>query len=245
MPKAAASAATRRPMFPTPTMPSVLPDSSTLLMTRRACQSPARVIRSIDRTCFTQPSMSMSACSATAWELEPGACTTATPSCVAAGRSTVSSPTPCRPTTLRRGQAAISRSVTRGRARMRRPSASAAARMTPSSLSSLTTTRASRSSCAWPSGWIGPARMTRGRGSGVIERSPFAASSGRGAARRTGPQCTARFSAARGGPTGPRTGGSGRRADRGRSGRPDGAGPGCRRRARRGRRSSSCSRRST
>src|ERR1700693_6604009 len=47
--------------------------------------------------------------------------------------------------------------------RKRMPEASWAALMIPASVSSLeTTTRASASSCLTPSGWMGPARMTRG-----------------------------------------------------------------------------------
>src|SRR3989338_6036217 len=164
MPSAPANFATRRPTLPTPTMPSVLPASS-VLAPRPPPQSPARVARSTSRVCLTQASISMSACSATACEFEPGACTTATPRRVAAGMSTVSRPAPCRPTTRSRGQAAMRLSVQRGLMRNRIPCASAAARTRPASVSSSqTTTRAACSSSAWPSGWMGPASTTRGRG---------------------------------------------------------------------------------
>src|SRR2546427_723188 len=63
-------------MLPTPTMPSVLPASSLLPTMRLASQSPLRVDLSISRVRLTQASMSISACSATAWEFEPGAWTT-------------------------------------------------------------------------------------------------------------------------------------------------------------------------
>src|SRR5438094_921743 len=170
MPSAAANFATRRPMLPTPTMPSVLPASSVLPTTRVAPQSPFRVSVSMSRVRLTQASMSISACSATACEFEPGAWTTATPSRVAAGMSTVSRPTPCRPTTLSFLQAAIRLAVQLGRMRNSIPSASTAARMSPASVSSSeTTTRASRSRSALPSGWIGPASTTSGRDTVAIE----------------------------------------------------------------------------
>src|SRR5436309_7047395 len=174
MPSAAANFATRRPMLPTPTMPSVLPASSVLPTTRVAPQSPFRVSVSMSRVRLTQASMSISACSATACEFEPGAWTTATPSRVAAGMSTVSSPTPCRPTTRSRLHAAIRLALQLGRMRNRIPCASTAAFASPASVSSSqTTTRASFSSSAWPSGLIGPASTTSGRESAAIERSPF------------------------------------------------------------------------
>src|SRR5216117_1514822 len=164
MPSAAANFATRRPMLPTPTMPSVLPASSVLPTTRVAPQSPFRVSVSMSRVRLTQASMSISACSATACEFEPGAWTTATPSRVAAGMSTVSRPTPCRPTTLSLVHAAIRLSVQLGRRRNSIPAASAATLASPASVSSSqTTTRASRSRSALPSGLIGPASTTRGR----------------------------------------------------------------------------------
>src|SRR3989442_8346150 len=161
-------------MLPTPTMPSVLPASSLLPTMRLAPQSPRRVVLSISRVRFTQASMSISACSATAWEFEPGAWTTATPSRVAAGTSTVSRPTPCRPTTLSFGQRAIRLSVQLGRRRNRIPAASAATLTSPASVSSSqTTTRASLSRSDLPSGLIGPASTTRGRDWVAIERVSF------------------------------------------------------------------------
>src|SRR6059036_2250181 len=150
-------------------MPRVLPQSS-VLPARGVPQSPARVALSTANVRFTQVSISISACSATACELEPGAWTTATPRRVAAGMSTVSSPTPCRPTTLSDRQAAIRLSVHRGRTRKRIPCASAAILTRPASVSSSqTTTRASLSRNALPSGWIGPASTISGRGSVAID----------------------------------------------------------------------------
>src|SRR2546421_1938958 len=183
MPMAPANFATRRPMLPTPTTPRVLPASSVLPSLapalRLAPQSPPRVILSIRSVRLTLASISMSACSATACEFEPGAWTTATPSRVAAGMSTVSSPTPCRPTTRSCLHAAIRLALQFGRMRNRIPCASTAAFASPASVSSSqTTTRASFSSSAWPSGLIGPASTTSGRESAAIERSPF--SRGRG-----------------------------------------------------------------
>ena len=86
--------ATRLPIFPTPMMPSVSPRSSPIPRTRCPRHSPLRVARSMGIRCLIVQSMSMRACSATESEFEPGACTTAMPRRVAAGRSTVSSPTP-------------------------------------------------------------------------------------------------------------------------------------------------------
>src|SRR6058998_749464 len=163
MPSAPASFATSRPMLPMPTTPRVLPFSSALPPCR-ALQLPSRVQRSTCRARLAHMSISISACSATDCELLPGACTTATPSFVAAGRSTVSRPTPCRPTTLSRLQAAMRLAVHMGLARNSNPSASAATFRNPASVSSShTTTRASVSRLAWPAGWMGPARTTRGR----------------------------------------------------------------------------------
>src|SRR3989475_4000140 len=166
-------------MLPTPTMPSVLPASSLLPTMRLAPQSPRRVALWIGRVRWTRASMSISACSATAWEFERGAWTTATPSRVAAGTSTVSRPTPCRPTTLSFWQRAIRLSVQLGRRRKRIPAASAATFTSPASVSSSqTTTRASLSRSDLPSGFIGPASTTRGRDWVAIERVSFLSGSG-------------------------------------------------------------------
>ena len=163
MPSAAAVFATRRPMLPTPMIPRVLPLSSTKPCQRPLPQSAFRVRWSTTTACLAQASISMMACSATELELEPGACTTATPRSVAAGKSTMSRPTPWRPTTFRRGQAAIRPRVQSGLERKRIPSASWAAATMPASVSaSVTTTRASASSWAMPSGWMGPPSTTSG-----------------------------------------------------------------------------------
>src|SRR6266545_76099 len=163
IPSAPAVLATRRPMLPTPIMPRVLPCISSRPCQRPLPQSARRVRLSTTTACLAQASMSMMACSATELELEPGAWTTATPRSVAALRSTVSRPTPWRPTTLRLLQAAISDRVQFGLMRKRMPEASSDALMIPASVSSFeTTTRASASSCLMPSAWMGPARTTRG-----------------------------------------------------------------------------------
>ena len=157
MPSAPAILATRRPMLPTPMMPRVLPFISKRPCQRPLPQSALRVRWSTTTACLAHASISMIACSATEFELEPGACTTATPRSVAAGRSTMSRPTPWRPTTLSFGQAAIRLRVQSGLERNRIPSASLAAAIIPASLvASVTTTRASASSCFIPSGWMGP-----------------------------------------------------------------------------------------
>src|SRR2546425_6452781 len=118
--------------------------------------------------------MSISACSATACELDPGAWTTATPRRVAAGMSTLSRPTPWRPTTLSRLHVSMRKAEERGRPRKRMPSASAAVLIIPSSVgSSVTITRHSRSRMATASLWSGALTTTRGRGSVGMEASPF------------------------------------------------------------------------
>src|SRR5215468_1006137 len=163
MPRAAAVLATRRPTFPTPMMPSVLPFISSRPCQRLLPQSARRVRRSTTTACLASASISIMACSATELELEPGAWTTGMPSSVAAGRSMVSRPTPWRPTTLSSLHAAMSERVQSGLARKRMPEASCATLIIPASVSSLDTmTRASLSSCLMPSAWMGPARITRG-----------------------------------------------------------------------------------
>src|SRR6266496_2708793 len=163
MPSAPAVLATRRPILPTPMIPSVLPFISSSPCQRLLPQSARRVRLSTTTACLASASMSMIACSATELELDPGAWTTATPRSVAAGRSTVSRPTPWRPTTLRLLQAAMSERVQFGLVRKRMPEASWAALIIPASVSSSeTTTRASASSFLMPSAWMGPARTTRG-----------------------------------------------------------------------------------
>src|SRR5947208_966971 len=88
--------------------------------------------------------------------------------------STVSRPTPCRPTTLSFVHAAIRLSVQLGRRRNSIPAASAATLASPASVSSSqTTTRAPRSRSALRSGLIGPASTTRGRDSVAIGAVSF------------------------------------------------------------------------
>src|SRR5216683_726640 len=163
MPRAAAVLATRRPTLPTPMMPSVLPFISSRPCERLLPQSAIRVRRSTTTACLANANMSMTACSATELEFEPGAWTTAMPRSVAALRSMVSRPTPCRPTTLSCLQPAMRERVQAGLARKRMPSASCAPLSIPVSVSSLeTSTRASLSSSLMPSAWMGPARTTKG-----------------------------------------------------------------------------------
>src|SRR4029077_16910359 len=131
MPSAPAVLATRRPMLPTPMMPRVLPFISKRPCQRPLPQSALRVRWSTTTACLAHASISMIACSATEFELEPGACTTATPRSVAAGRSTMSRPTPWRPTTLSFRQAAIRLRVQSGLERNRIPSASLATATIP------------------------------------------------------------------------------------------------------------------
>ena len=101
---------------------------------------------------FTAARISIIACSATESELDPGACTTAMPSSVAAGRSTVSRPTPYRPTTFRFGHACMRERLQRGFMMNRMPAASRATESMPGSVASpVTATRASDSRSAIPS----------------------------------------------------------------------------------------------
>src|SRR3989441_1350792 len=163
IPRAPAVLATRRPTLPTPMMPSVLPFISSRPCERLLPQSAIRVRRSTTTACLANANMSMTACSATELEFEPGAWTTAMPRSVAALRSMVSRPTPCRPTTLSCLQPAIRERVHAGLVRKRMPSASCATLSIPASVSSLdTSTRASLSSSLMPSAWMGPARTTKG-----------------------------------------------------------------------------------
>ena len=64
------------------------------------------------------------ACSAVVMVLPPGVFMTTMPRLLAAGMSTLSNPVPARPTTFKRGEAAMSSAVTLVALRMTRPSAS-------------------------------------------------------------------------------------------------------------------------
>ena len=111
IPKTAARRATSVPTRPIPTRPSVLPRSS-LPMNFERVHSPARMLRSASTTRRMTARASVIACSAAATMFPSGAFTTYTPRAVAAGTSMLSTPTPARPTTARRGAASRTFAVT-------------------------------------------------------------------------------------------------------------------------------------
>ena len=92
-------------------MPSVLPRSSTPVNCDRF-HSPRRIDASAAAVRRASPNSSASVCSAAAIVLPVGALTTVIPARVAASRSTLSTPTPARPTTTSRVPAAISSAST-------------------------------------------------------------------------------------------------------------------------------------
>src|SRR5688572_24647799 len=94
--KAAPRAAIMRPMRPRPTRRRVLPASSTPSSLRS--HLPCFMLASASGTRRAQASMSAHACSAADVMLPVGAWKTATPRAGAAARSTLSTPTPARPT---------------------------------------------------------------------------------------------------------------------------------------------------
>ncbi len=96
---------TSRPMLPSPTMPSVLPRSS-LPRNFFFSHLPAFVELLACGTALAIESINARVCSATETALPPGVFITSTPASVAAGRSTLSTPTPARPITLNLGAAA-------------------------------------------------------------------------------------------------------------------------------------------
>ena len=96
---------TSRPMLPRPTTPSVLPRSS-LPRNFFFSHFPDLVEAFACGTARAIDSMSASVCSATEIALPPGVFITSTPASVAAGRSTLSTPTPARPITRSLGAAA-------------------------------------------------------------------------------------------------------------------------------------------
>src|SRR6478752_5870930 len=117
----AARFTTSRPMLPRPMIPSVFPRSSLPrnfffshlpdLVERLACG----IARAI-------PNISAMVCSATETALPPGVFITSTPAAVAAGRSTLSTPTPARPITFSFGAFARTSGVTLTALRTRRAS---------------------------------------------------------------------------------------------------------------------------
>ncbi|BAC18188.1 conserved hypothetical protein [Corynebacterium efficiens YS-314] len=133
-------------MWPKPTIPTVLPKISTPLKEERF-HSPSRRVasaagiwRAVDRSRET-------ACSQAEWMLEVGALATMTPASVAAGMSTLSRPTPARPTIFRLGAAAMTSASTLVAERTRRASAS----LTASSSSGRLGPSTQRTSTASPS----------------------------------------------------------------------------------------------
>src|SRR5258706_12599128 len=100
-------------MRPRPTTPTILPDSSTPVYFDRF-HSPALSAAEAEAVLRATASSSATACSAADTMLDVGALTTMTPRAVAAGTSTLSSPTPPRATTLRLGPAAMAPAPTLG-----------------------------------------------------------------------------------------------------------------------------------
>ena len=111
MPKAWARCATSLPMRPSPTMPSVLPSSSTPSHCERSHRPSFSAawawgtLRACART-------SAIVCSAAETMFDWGALTTMTPRRVAASRSTLSRPMPARPTTSSSSAASNTSAVT-------------------------------------------------------------------------------------------------------------------------------------
>ena len=87
-------------MWPKPTMPTVLPKISTPWKDERF-HSPSRRVASAAGIWRAVDSSSEMACSQAEWMLEVGALATMTPRSVAAAMSTLSRPTPARPTMVR------------------------------------------------------------------------------------------------------------------------------------------------
>src|SRR6266545_4304505 len=116
MPKASARCATMAPTRPTPTMPSVLPASSTPWKRSRAHVPPFRdaVAAGMFRTCARSRAI---VCSAAETMFDCGAFTTITPLRVAASTSTLSRPIPARAMTFRLSAASMTGPSTRTRTR--------------------------------------------------------------------------------------------------------------------------------
>ncbi len=133
MPNACARWATSEPARPRPTTPSTLPCSSTPSHFERSQRPATRALCACGmlRACASSRAM---ACSATERMFDVGALTTMTPRSVAASTSTLSSPTPARPTTASAVPAASTSVVTCVAERMMSACAPATA---PSSCSGL------------------------------------------------------------------------------------------------------------
>ena len=116
-----ARSATMEPMLPQPITPSVLPKSSTP-MKRDFSHFPACVERSASGSWRARAIIIAMACSAVVIELPKGVFITMMPLAVAALISTLSTPMPARPITLRFVAAAMIFSVALVAERMARPS---------------------------------------------------------------------------------------------------------------------------
>src|ERR1700678_345958 len=116
-----ARSATIEPILPQPITPSVLPEIST---PRNLFFShlPARVEASASGICRASDNMRVIACSAVVIELPNGVFITMIPRAVAAGISTLSTPMPARPITLRPLACSSSLAVTLVAERIARPS---------------------------------------------------------------------------------------------------------------------------
>ncbi|OQB80814.1 MAG: hypothetical protein BWX86_02954 [Verrucomicrobia bacterium ADurb.Bin122] len=110
MPKAWARLATSPPMRPRPTIPRVLRKSSTPLNDLRS-HLPEAMEAAAWGTGRAPQSMCVKVSSAVAMVLPEGVFITTTPRSVAASTSTLSTPTPARPTTLSKGAAAMTSRV--------------------------------------------------------------------------------------------------------------------------------------
>ena len=110
MPNACARFATSEPMRPSPTMPSVLRNSSLPEKVLRS-HCPARIEAAACGTGRAPHRMWVNVSSAVAIVLPEGVFITMTPRSVAASTSTLSTPTPARPTTFSRGAAASTSAV--------------------------------------------------------------------------------------------------------------------------------------
>jgi hypothetical protein len=143
MPKAWARWATSEPARPSPTTPSTLPCSSTPSHFERSQRPATRAAWAWGMLRAWASSRAM-ACSATERMLEVGALTTMTPRSVAAATSTLSRPTPARPTTWSEVPASSTSAVTWVDERMMRAWAPT---MAPSSSSGLSP---SWTSTSWP-----------------------------------------------------------------------------------------------
>src|SRR5215208_763419 len=149
MPKPSARCATSCPMRPKPSKPSVFSYSSTPLKLLRS-QAPLVSDPCACGTLRTSASSIASVCSAAVITFDWGALATTTPRLVAASTSTLSTPTPARPTALSRSARSSRSAVSCVAERIRiasnspmRRSSSPSSQSAPSSTSS----PASRSSC--------------------------------------------------------------------------------------------------